>query len=470
MPQFLGNTLTNHTASMAAYRQPCFAIWSSNSSQGGFSVIDHNLYTMSRFSHHNSSPGGGAGMSSTGSPEMFDTYATNSAHDTSATPTSSSSYWAHGCAAVGYLGNVAMNIGDGYAGEMQGNTAASNYRGQAFRDVGTIVNEPRQDYAIWLTTDRFRIGPRSANWFASLNSGRGTSTNVLTLTPKQSGYASTAYGNVSYNAKTNQMCVIERDGSYGARPTVYSNVPRLSTYAENFYQDMATQTAARNATIGSNLYTFFSTAANYTTTYAAASGKPTNGTTEDNYRSIPVMCDNGKIVMFQMIPSGGNYAWVHRWNADGTAAGSIFSQSYTTQYGMDSGNQFGARFQVSSDGRYVLAYCSSYHYNTGYQAALIRVSDGKVVYDYNNDSTYGYQFVPVGKSDFYMGVDVNADGGAGLYCQYIHADHIMHTFADGSRADFARSRLTQLHSSNFYSTDYPVMIPMMYDTKLFYDL
>lgn len=468
MPQFLGNTLTNHTASMAAYRQPCFAIWSSNSSEGGFSVYDHNLYCMGRFSHHNSGPGGGTGMNSTGSPEMFDSFATNANHNTSTYASSNDTYWSHGTMAVGHLGHLAMNIGEGYAGEMQGTSASSSYRAQAFRDVGTIVNEPRQDYAIWLTTSVFRLGPRAANWYASLNSGRGASENTMTLTPKQSGYSSTAYGMLSYNAKTNQMCVVEQNGSYGSRPTVYSNVPRLAQYSENFYQDMATQTAARNATTGSNLYTYFNTAANYTTAYVVASGKPTNGSTEDNTRGICVMCDNGKVVMFQMIPSYG--AWVHRWNADGTAAGSIKNYSWTTSYGIDQGTRYGARFQVSSDGRYVLAYCASYYYCAGYMTALIRVSDGKVVWDQNNDSTYGYQYTPVGKSDFYVVNDTNADSGSGLYSQYIHADHIMYTIADGAQGNFGRSMRTQLHSNNFHSTDYPIIIPMMYDTKLFYDL
>lgn len=468
MPQFLGNTITNHTAAMAAYRQPCFAIWSNNSSQGGFSVYDHNMYCSGRFQHHNSSPGGGAGMNSTGAPELFDTFYSNNGFQTNGTPGSSNSFYGHGTASVSYLGNLSFTIGEGFAGEMMGTSSSPSYRGQSFRDVGTIVNEPRQDYAIWLNSTAFRIGPRSANWYSSVNSGIGSSHHTMTLSNKAGTHNSTKYGMLSYNAKTNKLCVIEQNGSYSSKPIIYNDVPRLSLYAENIYQGMSDQSAARNATTGSDLYTFFNTAANYSTSYSTSTGKPSNQTAEDNQRGITVMCDDGKIVMFQMIPSYG--AWVHRWNADGTAAGSVINMNWTTSYGIDQGTAYGARFQISSDGRYVMAYCASYYYNSGYQAAIIRVADGKVVYDFNNDSTYGYQCVPIGKSDFFMARDVNGDSGAGLYAQYIHVNHLMHTVADGGRANFGRSNLTQLFSNNFHSTDYPIIIPIKYDTKLFYDL
>jgi len=460
MSQFLGNSLTTYTSSNP-YRQPCFAIWTSYSSQGGFSIFDHNYNCIGRYTMSNSGSKAST-MNSTAAPENFDTYS-NSQHINTQFVISTNSNTSKGTACNGYLGNLAFSMGGGYAGDVVGTTSYNTYRAQAFRDVGTIVNETDQRYAIWWLSDRMIIGPRSANWYGwnqnALNAQR------VTVSSKQSGFTSTKYGSSSYNAKTNQLCVLEANGAYVWRPTVYNNVPRLIRYVENTYVGMADQAAARDQYTGSDLYTFFNTPANYSLTYAQWTGKPSNANAEDNQRVIPVMCDDGKIVSFQMIPSYG--AWVHRWNANGTAAGSVRNMSWTTSYGIDQGPQFGARWCVSSDGRYVLAYCASYYYNCGYHAALIRVSDGKVLWDQSLDSQYGFCFHPIGKSGFACYRDVNNDGGTGNYEQYIDADYMMLQNADNAQVNFGRSNITQLRGGNWYSTDYPARIPLIYDTKLF---
>lgn len=461
MPQLLDNLLTPYRPANP-FRQPCFAVWTDYAaSQGGFSTFDHNLNCIGRYIYNNSTSRNSQ-MSSTAAPELFDTW-TNTQHNQTQFVISTNSNTCKGTSAVGYLGNMAISMGDGYTGDVTGTTGYNTYRAAAFRDCGTIVNETDQRYAVWWQNQQMIIGPRSANWYgwnnAALNAQR------ITVTNKQAGFASTKYGTSSYNAKTNKLCVLETNGSYTWRPTVYSNVPRLINYVENPYSYMADQAAARDQYTGSDLYTYFNTAANYSTSYVQWTGKPTNSTSEDNQRLIAVMCDNDKIVTFQQIPSYG--AWVHRWAANGTAEGSIRNMSWTTSYGVEQGTQFGARWCVSSDGRYIMAYCPSYYYNCGYMAALIRVSDGKMLWDQQNDSSYGYQFHPIGVSSFMVYRDPNTDGGAGCYEQWIDADHMMLTNADNAQVNFGRSNLTQLRGGNWYSTDYPARVPLIYDTKLF---
>lgn len=457
--QLLGNILTNSIPSNP-YKQPAFALWSNVSTYGGFSTYDHNLNCIGRYMMNNNGFGSSA-IGSTGSPELFDTNYTVAYTKTNAN-TSTTANYPTGCSNTGYLGHIVFPMGEGVSGDMVGPNANTTYRATAFRDLGTIVNEVDQKYAIWLSSTNFVVGPRSATWYYT--NTQSLANNKLTISDKQSGFTGAKYGNVSYNAKTNQMCIIEASASYTFKPTVYSNVPKLSQYTENQYLNMTDQSAARTALTSSDLYTFFNTASNYVLTYATSTGKPSNNGTEDNGRCIPVMCDNGKIVMFQMIPSTG--AWVHRWNADGTAAGSVINMTYTTSYGIDQGIRYGARYVVSSDGRYVLAYCPSYYYHSGYQAALIRVSDGKVLHDYNNDSTNGYHFTPIGKSDFLVSSTVNADG-SGLSMNLINSDYLMYTTADVGRIDMGRTMKTQLISTNYNSTDYPCLIPLQYDTKVF---
>ena len=101
---------------------------------------------------------------------------------------------------------------------------------------------------------------------------------------------------------------------------------------------------------------------------------------------------------------------------------------------------------------------------------LTRVSDGKTIYDYSHDATYAYMFAPMGKSDFACFKDQNADSGAGMYHQHITSDWLMWTTADKGRVNMCRSMMTQMLSSNYNSTDYPTMIPIIYDTKIFNNL
>jgi hypothetical protein len=411
-------------------------------------------------------------MNSTGAPEMFDVAANTQGQGMTNSPGSSTAYYQKGPNSCGYLGNVCFTMGEGFAGDMTYSSGTATYRGNAFRDCGTIVNEIDQNYAIWIrytttNTLQFVVGPRNAASYHSQTVNRNDARS-LTITTKNASYGSTMYGNMSYNVKTAKLCILECNGSYGFKPTVYSGVPVLKQYSENQYYGMTEQSAARAAKTESNLYTHFNTAANYATNYVVWTGKPTNGSTEDNTRCIPIMCDNGKIVAFQMISSWG--FWAHRWNADGTAEGSIFSSSHTTSYGVDSGAGYGARFCVSSDGRYILSYCAAYYYSCGAMMMLTRVSDGKSIYDFIHDTTYAYMFTPMGKSDFACFRDVNSDSGSGMYHQHITSDWLMWTTADKGRVNMCRNFMTQMLSSNYNSTDYPTMLPIIYDTKIFNNL
>jgi len=365
-----------------------------------------------------------------------------------------------------FLGNLSHAMGSGFAGDLVRESTELTRRAQAFRDVGTVVNESDQVYAVFNSGAGISIGPRSATWYGlqrfTLSQG------YVTVTTKNSGYNDTRYGRVSYNAKTNQLCIIESNGSYVHKPVVYSNVPRLSQYSNREFFGTTEQLTAFTQATSSNLYTYFNTAANYTTSYAASTGVPTNNGTEDNYRGIPVMCDNGKIVFVNMIPSWG--FWVHRWGTTGLSEGAIVAQSNTTSYGIDQGVHYGIRFVVSSDGRYVMAYCASYYYQAGIYCALIRVSDGKTIYDFEHPNSRGYQFTPIGKSDFMCQNGANADSGSGLYFQHIASDWLMNTTNDSARANMVRTMATEIIGSNYNSTDYPCIVPLMYDTKPFNDL
>ena len=213
-----------------------------------------------------------------------------------------------------------------------------------------------------------------------------------------------------------------------------------------------------------SLYTYFNTSSNRTT-YDNSSGKPTNNTNEDNYRCITVLCDNDRVVMFQMIPHYG--CWTCRWNTSGNSEGNIWSSSHTTSYGYEQGDKFGVRWVVSSSGEYVIAYCPSYYYGSGLMCVMVRVSDGKVIYGYHHDGSYGHQFAPLGKHDFVCAMQVNTDGGSGMYYRVIRSKREMMRLGDLGNFNPRDNMRTYVIDTPFYSTAYPAMIPAYYDTSLF---
>jgi len=448
------------------WKQPCFAIWSNNGSYGGVNFVDHNMQTLSREQYDNGSYGAQA-MRSNGAPEMFDNWA-GSSYTLSQAPAQSNSEYT--CSQYqGYLGHIvfaANHYDKGNCGiEMMGSTGYNSYRSIALRNNCVIVNDIDQDYAIWVSDTQLKTGPRSLDWYAyhwHSNSGQ-----YITVSTKNAGYANTRYGTGSYNAKTNKLCIMESNGSYAMKPVIYSNVPSLRWYSKNMYRGDAESFSAQTAGQNGALYTHFNTAANYTTSYGFATGKPRNANIEDNYRCVTVMCDNDRVVMMQMIPNGNPGAWITRWSAAGTSEGSLRNWSGTTSYGLDQGSRYGIRYCVSSDGQFVLAWCPYYYYGSGPHTALIRVSDGKIVWDQTNDTTYSYWFFPRGKSDFVCTSNVNADGGSGMYYQIINTHQLMDGTADAQQVNMTRSFITQLLSSNYNSTDYPYCIPLQYDTRAF---
>jgi hypothetical protein len=448
-----------------AYKQPAFACWSNNGSQGGWSIYDHNFHCMGRFMLNNSNVNGGGAMTSTGANEMTDTFAGSAYATSNNVPSSSGEYGQPQY--NGYLGNCLLSIGftmgSNGCGDLIGSTYYEN-RGEGLAENGVIVNEPNQDYAIFSAVQNIVIGPRSMTWY--VNSFFTSSKNEFVVTAKQSGYSTISImGRISYNAKTKKVCIIESNGSFGSRPTVYSAVPNLRYYASSVFRGVTEQYAAYAAGTTGPLYDFFNTAANYTTTYVAATGKPANSGTEDNYRGIPVMCDNNKIVWIQMIRD--NNVWMSRWNADGTHTGALINRSLTTSRGSEAGYRYGIRYQVSSDGRYVLVHCPYYYFGSGTKVFLVRVSDGKTIWDESNDTTYGFFYTPIGKSDFVMLQNVNADGGAGIHHQSILSDALMNQTEDLAQTNMCRSYVPGFMHTNFYSTDYPMFASVQYDTALF---
>lgn len=472
MGRSLTEVVQQQTASGGTYRDPwkmpCFAVWSMEHSNGGggFFLYDHNLQSIKNVRGNGSNHYGSYRTYNDQASEFMQNYASHQHYETTG-DASSNSERPSLTSFVGYLGHVtftqAAEGSDG--GWVKCGPSGANRSGQGFRDVNVIVNETKQDYA-WFTTHsggnhHLRFSQRSATTYHSdYESGYGGYINV------GCAWSQSMYGGSCYNKKTDKICFMETNTGHQFKPIIYSNVPDIRTIATNYnpyYKVTQRNDGYSEHTVG-ELYDFFNNSGNRVE-YASSSGKPHNNTNEDNYRCITVLCDNDRVVMFQMIPHYG--CWTCRWDTNGNSEGNVWSASWTTTYGYESGDKFGVRWQVSSDGKYVFAYCPSYYYGCGIMGVLVRVSDGKLLYTHHNDSSYGHQPCPIGKSDFLMARQVNSDGGEGMYYRVIRTEREFHRLNDTNNFNSQDNMRTRMIDTPFYSTAYPGLIPAYYDTSAF---
>ncbi len=464
------------------YDQPCFSVFSQdNGGSNGFFCYTHRLDRHSFTFGTSESYGGNYRTYSDRAPEFWNDNSGSSYYQTNSHVQSNSEYPSMTCQ-VGYLGHQQFcpggtNSSDGAAWTRH--SRGCNYVAHAFTQVCPIVNETKQDYAIYTNHPgnaytRMYFGPRSATMHYLGDNhygfGRWSSCDIQRQWNDGEGSGHGGQGISCYNKKTKKLAVLETNTGYRFKPFVYSDVPNLRAVAnnENLYYDKSDSYSTTYDSSNSSLRQWFNNAtpAAYQP-HGDNHGKPGNNTHEDNYRGVPVLCDNDKIVFFQMIPHNG--AWICRWNADGTRdGGNLRHWSGTTSYGREQGERFGVRWQATSDGRYICAYCPYYYYGSGWLGAFIRVSDGKWLWDENTDTNYGYQVCPMGKSSFFNAHTYNTDSGHGLRHGMVNLDQQFAERGDGDR--ISSNMFFDAHSTidtPYWSTAYPAIIPSMYNTELF---
>ena len=135
---------------MDPYDQPCFSIWSNdNGGSNGFFAYNHRLDRHS----FTFGSGDGYGMYRTyggNAPEFMNDNSGSNYYQTNGHMQSNNDY-PSGTNMVGYLGHqyflsTSKNSSSSYG---MGNTRGANYRAYAFKQVGTLPNETRQDYAMF---------------------------------------------------------------------------------------------------------------------------------------------------------------------------------------------------------------------------------------------------------------------------------------------------------------------------------
>lgn len=462
------------------FEQPCFTSYTGQYNHtSGYFTWDHNLERHNWIHGDHNQHGMYRSDNTSYATEFIQDQGSSQWFNTQSQPDSSSDR-PNLCSYTGYLGHQCFvnTSRTGGATSWFVRSPGSDRRAYAFRDVGTLPGETHQDYAIYCDFGgNFRIGQRNpTEYFMGINYGHMPSINI------PDGWSNQMYGGVSYNRKKNYLLFMETNDSYTYQPWLWKNVPNLRTIANsgsNYHYDQTDRYSNYNMSGECSLYNYFNDTSNRQTGghensgyYSYHTGKPTNQSTEDQRRCVPVICDNERVVMFQMIPNYG--AWVCRWNSpsvdgNGSSQGSQKNFGGTTCYGIEQGHRFGARFTQTSDGRYIAMYSPYYYYGAGVHMTIVRVSDGKTLHSQWQTSGDTAIPVPYGKSNFLMATSRNTDGGSGVRFGIFFCDW---RFANRNNNDdpdmFGTVDMSEYtYDSSYHSTAYPAIIPAIYNTAVF---
>jgi len=169
-----------------------------------------------------------------------------------------------------------------------------------------------------------------------------------------------------------------------------------------------------------NLAEFFSAA-----TVTSSSGTRTGSS--DQGDTVVVVGDNGYVAC--------QYRYSNNVYADSIAPNNTYTKSFytsvngTTSYGIDQGNPYYNKMQLSWDGKWAAAYSPYYYYGCGVLAHFFSVEDPRRYTTVNVGSSDGATLMPIGKSGFMVCTPQNTDSYSVYMNQYnfTNTDRTNHT-------------------------------------------
>lgn len=422
------------------FREPAFAaVTVQSSSNWGAIVYDHNLNMIGRFSYQGDGSYNPFGTTSSNGSEGGNNYYSYARTDSNAS--SNSSTYGNLTCRNSHLGHSSVNVGANGTMSLKHNGIAS----EANRNLGTWLNTTNPEMIILQSNNNFYTGPRS--FIGGTTNTFGMLSQITTRFHNADDFSTNSkFGMLSYNEKTKQLAIGESDASYHIRFHIYSDVEAPTSFdVPNDFWSVDNISPDRKVITPWSDYVPFS------------------NTSEDNYRAVVVMADNGDVVFHRMVPHNGYYSNKFILNGDGTytfgGSAESIHDSWTTCYGYEQGSDYGVRYQMTMDGKYVIAYNAAYYYGAGWYATVIRVSDGKRLYTSNKDSSYGFMPAPIRDNKFVFSRDVNTDSGNMLYLYEIDCEYEFATKDDKAGLTYKGAQ-NYMIDTHYHSTNYPYIVPM----------
>jgi hypothetical protein len=308
----------------------------------------------------------------------------------------------------------------------------------AQKNVGTIANSTRPNIAIFMSDNKYWIGPRKMSTNPDSRMGHARDLPEVGVNSK--------YGSIGFNEKTGQLAILEGNALGSQfRLVTWENLspPQNFETSEEFFTQ-----AGITAPLA------------LTTPWFPTSHEPAYQ--EDKKRAVVTVCDNGNIVCSKMFPHAGfaTFEIVKSGGEYQVPTSDIYWHHWTATYGCEQGAQYGIRHRITLNGKFVIAYAPTYYYGSGIRFSIIRVSDGKVLSNSIHDSSYGFSPIPIRASEFILAWSNNSDGGEGVRHYPLDILPQFETKSSGDTLELG-DMIQHTIDSGYYSTNYPIVIPMM---------
>lgn len=283
----------------------------------------------------------------------------------------------------------------------------ANYPNSNWPYFGTVIGPSgfRQKISIFNNGATVQVHRRGAYTVDTFGMDNGVHLN----TSGEPG--ATSFGMNSYNSRINKLVIVRGNASGQYRLHVWTNPNRnLNTESYNVGD---INLFMREAYAGTDGASYFYNDFTWNTT-------GTTGYNESMYHFRVVVSDNGYVGFARMTPSNQTVSAFIIPNPSSTSnsvSGSLITLGLTTSYGIEQGNSYGMRSNISWDNTAVACYSPYYYYGSGINLHYISTKDAsQQTYFQDPNSSWGYGVFPIGKSSFalrYTGD--NNDQGSGVY-------------------------------------------------------
>lgn len=333
---------------------------------------------------------------------------------------------------------------------------------------GVVIGKKgvRQNFSLYSSNSTLRIMERGIyeGYYENVNLNDNTYSTWV---------SGTQYGSACYNDRTRTLVVIAaKDGSnnYRLHRWINQGIDR-SLNSDNYYpgtlaaflREAKTGLLDVGQGSGTCSYNFydFQWQANSSQSYD-----------ESRYRMRVVVGDNGIIGMARMVPSNvSNYA---TYNPQTQQLVTSFNTiSLTTSYGIEQGNRYGMRHQISWDNNWVAAYNCYYYYGAGMNVYFIDTRDPRNYFIGQHGTTNGgCQLVPYQEDKFMFNDSThNVDNyyGLRLYIQEPEAalqGRVTNgTISNGGNIGLVNNPQWGKFDTEYSSTNYPGLQSLAHWTR-----
>lgn len=442
----MGRFLRAATQEMGFIKQPLplMGVYSSYSNSPDCSIYDSDFNLVSRSNQSN------AGNAWATAGEIWSDYTGWNYTNGQVSSSSAGSYWVKATPACSADGHQLLRLSPngGMAGRHPEQMAGF------MANFGVIIGPAgsRQPMSLWFSNNVLRQYPRGG--FALLDQ---LTTGLNSASAADwAGTSTASRGSVGYHRESGLLVVIEaKDAACNYRAHLWRHPKRPLSGKPGELDRFILE--AKAGTHGGRYQSIdFTWSANGSTNAA-----------ESLYRLRVIPTTSGKIALARFVPSACTHMAVLTPEGSGntgTLDTSFTTVSCTTSYGIEQGNYYGMRHQITWDNCWVAVFAPYYYYGSGLAGFVINTDDpsqyARLSYP---SSSCGVSLIPLRESGFAFSFnESNADSSQGMNVGLMDFStpgfQPSGLLANGGVVSLATSRYWI--DTGYTSTNYPCLLPV----------